>query len=84
MQNIIVVAEDALHECAIELIHHISKNEGAKASLYTSQKYKDNEHKITGKNYVLFLGLNSISKHYISLIPEKYNKLGVIWGYDGP
>lgn len=83
MKNILVVANDNLREHAVHLVHAISNNEETKASYFTPQKFKDSESQITGKNYVIFIGENEISKPYISLIKRKYEEYGIVWGYDG-
>ncbi|MFO0794184.1 MAG: hypothetical protein U0586_08960 [Candidatus Brocadiaceae bacterium] len=82
MKNIIVVADEDLKKLGRELVHSISKTKAAKASLYTPKQYTDNEHQITGAQYVIFLGKNKVSEDFIPLIPKKYENHGVVWGYD--
>jgi hypothetical protein len=84
LSNIAVVADDKLRKYAIKLVHAISKNEGFKSSFFTPPKFKSNEAQITGRNRVIFIGKNKVSDAYIELINEKYEKHGVVWGYDGP
>lgn len=82
MKNIIVVADKDLKSIGRELVHAISKTKIAKASLFTPKQYTDNEHQIGGTQYVIFLGENDVSKDFIPLIQKKYEKHGVVWGYD--
>ena len=82
MKNIIVVADEDLKGIGRVLVHAISKTKVAKASLYTSKQYTDNEHQITSAQYVIFLGKNKVSEDFIPLIQKKYEKHGVVWGYD--
>lgn len=82
MKNIIVVADKDLKSFGRELVHAISKTKIAKASLFTPKQYADNEHQIGGTQYVIFLGKNDVSKDFIPLIQKKYEKYGIVWGYD--
>lgn len=82
MKNITIVADKTLSAYARKLAHEISKKEGYKATFATPEKFRDNESHISGKNYILFIGKNEISEDYIPLIKVKYEKHGIIWGYD--
>ena len=82
MKNIIIVADKDLKSFGREFVHAISKTKIAKASLFTPKQYADNEHQIGGTQYVIFLGKNDVSKDFIPLIQKKYEKYGVVWGYD--
>lgn len=82
MKNIIVVADKDLKSFGRELVHAISKTKIAKASLFTPKQYADNEHQIGGTQYVIFLGKNDVSKDFIPLIQKKYEKHGIVWGFD--
>lgn len=81
-QVIQVIADKKLAKFARQLVHGISKSELLDASFYTLEQYRDNEVTMSSKVYRIFLGKNKISKAYIDLIHEKYNRHGVIWGYD--
>ncbi|GAN34409.1 MAG: hypothetical protein DYG83_17880 [Candidatus Brocadia sp. AMX2] len=82
MKNIIVVADKDLKSFGRELVHAISKTKIAKASLFTPKQYTDNEYQIGGTQCVIFLGKNDVSKDFIPLIQKKYEKHGIVWGYD--
>lgn len=79
--SIIIVADKKLKKHGRTLVHAISKT-GNKVVLYTPEQYDNNETQISGTQRVIFLGKNKVSKDYIPLINEKFNKLGVVWGYD--
>lgn len=82
MKNIIVVADKELKSFGRELVHAVSKTKVTQASLFTPKQYADNEHQIGGTQYVIFLGKNDVSKDFIPLIQKKYEKHGIVWGYD--
>lgn len=82
MKSIIIVANEDLKSFGRELVHAISKTKAAQASLYTPKQYTNNEHQIGGTQYVIFLGKNDVSKDFIPLIQKKYEKHGIVWGYD--
>lgn len=82
MKSIIVVASEDLKSFGRELVHAISKTKVAQASLFTPKQYSDNEYQITGSQYVIFLGENSISKDFIPLIQKRFERQGIVWGYD--
>ncbi len=82
MYNIIIVAEKKLKRNGRALVHVISKIRKDKVVLFSPKQYEDNEARITGRQKVIFLGKNKVSKDFIPLIKKKYEKFGIIWGYD--
>lgn len=82
MKSIIIVADKKLKKYGRALVHAISKTKKIKVVLYTPNQYESNEAKITGSQYVIFLGKNKISKDFIPLIKDRYKKFGAVWGYD--
>jgi hypothetical protein len=81
LKNIAVVADKKLRDIAIGLVHAISEKKDLKASYFNLKQWKDDEVKIAGSNYVIFVGKNDASEPYLSLIKKKNEKLGVAWGY---
>ena len=85
MKNIIIVADENLKKNGRELVHALSKTGTVKAVLYSPKQYVDNENQVTGNQYVIFLGNDSdVAQDFGSLISPSYDKMGAVWGYDGP
>jgi len=81
LKNIAVVADKRFRDIAIGLVHAISEKPDLKAAYFTLKQWKDDEVKIAGGSYIIFIGKNDASGPYLSLIKKKNDKLGVTWGY---
>jgi hypothetical protein len=80
--QLIVVAKEDLADLARKLIHCISQIEEHSASFWTDKHYKDNEATLSGKQHVIFLGENEVSKSYSTILPERFSACGTkcYWG----
>ena len=83
-ESIIIVSHPKMAKFGRVLVHGITVHEKIKASLYTLQQYRDNEHQISGRQPVIFFGKNKISESYIEGMHVEYSKYGIKWGWNGP
>lgn len=81
-RTVIVVADNNCAKYARAIVHVISKVDGFESVYWEINHYRDNEMTLSKDSYVIFIGNNKISSAYNNLIKEKYNKFGIVYGYD--
>ena len=70
--QIIIVADNDLADVGRRMAHVISLEGDCDAAFWTLKHYRDNEAQLMGKQPVIFLGDNDITKSYMEVIPERF------------
>ncbi|WP_295999282.1 hypothetical protein [Rugamonas sp.] len=81
--HIVIVAKKTLEIYASRLKDLVSKHPNHSAVFWTEQFYQDNEPTLTGKQSVIILGANEISKIYDHRLVESFNTYGTCCAYEG-
>jgi hypothetical protein len=79
----IIVAEDNLAPLGRQLAHALSLHEEHSGTYWTLKHYADNEASL-GKQPVIFLGENSVSKSYSDILPMRFSDYGTTCWFEGP
>lgn len=58
-------------------------DDSVSAAIYTTKNYKDNLPQIPSTQHILFIGQTSVAKEQGKTIPDKFNKLGMHYGWLG-
>lgn len=88
--QLLIVCEDKYREHANYLLQLISQDEkkfvgeiGIKTAIFFPKKYKDNLHRISSEQYVLFIGPSDDAKKQNETIPDKYHYHCLHYGWLG-
>lgn len=79
----IIVANDVLAPLGRKLAHALSLQKSHSGSFWTVKHYKNNEHQLDGKQPVIILGDNEISRSYVDILPEHFRGFGTKCFYEG-
>jgi hypothetical protein len=74
--DIMIVGNKDLMQLARRLSHGISKMSKYSAGPYTFDQFKHSEAGVSGKQPIVFLGLNQIARDYLSELPERFRDYG--------
>lgn len=58
-------------------------DDSVSAAIYTVKNYKDNLPQIPSTQHILFIGQTSVAKEQSKTIPDKFNKMGMHYGWLG-
>lgn len=81
--HFIVVSNEEIAPLARKLTHGISMLPEHSASFWTEKHYKNNESTLGGKQRVVFLGENEISKSYVNILKERFSAYGANCYWEG-
>jgi hypothetical protein len=82
--QLIIVAIEELAPLGRLLAHAVSVQKTHSAAFWTVKHYKDNELTVVGKQPVVFLGDNEVSKSYADVFPERFSDFGAKCSFEGP
>lgn len=58
-------------------------DDSVSAAIFTTKQYKDNLSQIPSSQHILFIGLTKEAKEQVNTIPDKFNELGMHYGWLG-
>lgn len=79
----IIVANDDLAPLGRQLAHALSVQKTHSGAFWSVKHYKDNEAQLDGKQPVVFLGDNEMSKSYVDVLPERFRGFGTRCFFEG-
>ena len=79
----IIVANDDLAPLGRQLAHALSVQNAHSGAFWTAKHYTDNEAQLDGKQPVIFLGENEVSKSYADVLPERFRGYSTRCSYEG-
>lgn len=58
-------------------------DDSVSAAIFTPKQYKDNLSQIPSSQHILFIGLTKEAKEQVNTIPDKFNEMGMHYGWLG-